>query len=111
MYSTISHVGFLLLALGINTEQSTESLIFYFLQYSLTNSNLNTFLILLAFGYTLKSIAYQNISSLTIGASTLNIRYIPELKAQFIKNPLLSLSLAFCLFSMAWYSSSIRFLC
>jgi NADH-ubiquinone oxidoreductase chain 2 len=98
-YSTISHVGFLLLALGINTEQSTESLIFYLLQYSVTN--LNTFLILLAFGYTLKSIGYQNISSSTIGASTLDIRYISELKAQFIKNPLLSLSLALCLFSMA----------
>jgi NADH-ubiquinone oxidoreductase chain 2 len=98
-YSTISHVGFLLLALGINTEQSTESLIFYLLQYSLTN--LNTFLILLAFGYTLKSIGYQNISNSSIGASTLDIRYISELKAQFIQNPLLSLSLAFCLFSMA----------
>lgn len=99
-YSTISHVGFLLLALGINTEQSTESLIFYLLQYSLTN--LNTFLILLAFGYTLKSIGYKNISSsTTISANTLDIRYISELKAQFIKNPLLSLSLALCLFSMA----------
>lgn len=99
-YSTISHVGFLLLALGINTEQSTESLIFYLLQYSVTN--LNTFLILLAFGYTLKSIGYQNISSsTTISANTLDIRYISELKAQFINNPLLSLSLAFCLFSMA----------
>jgi len=28
-YSTISHVGFLVLALAVNTEQSTESLIFY----------------------------------------------------------------------------------
>jgi len=96
-YSTISHVGFLLLALGINTEQSTESLIFYLLQYSVTN--LNTFLILLAFGYTLKSIGLS--SSTTISANTLDIRYISELKAQFINNPLLSLSLAFCLFSMA----------
>lgn len=98
-YSTISHVGFLLLALGINTEQSTESLIFYLLQYSLTN--LNTFLILLAFGYTLKSI---NLGSNLNGAnytSSLDIRYISELKAQFINNPLLSLSLALCLFSMA----------
>jgi len=103
-YSTISHVGFLLLALGINTEQSTESLIFYLLQYSVTN--LNTFLILLAFGYTLKSIGYQNISSsasttISTQANTLDIRYISELKAQFINNPLLSLSLALCLFSMA----------
>jgi NADH-ubiquinone oxidoreductase chain 2 len=99
-YSTISHVGFLLLALGINTEQSTESLIFYLLQYSVTN--LNTFLILLAFGYTLKSIGLSSSSvSRTISANTLDIRYISELKAQFINNPLLSLSLAFCLFSMA----------
>src|SRR5258708_7621999 len=52
-YSTISHVGFLLLALAVNTEQSTESLIFYILQYSLTN--LNTFLIILVFGYSLNT--------------------------------------------------------
>jgi NADH-ubiquinone oxidoreductase chain 2 len=91
-YSTISHVGFLLLALGINTEQSTESLIFYLLQYSMTN--LNTFLIILAFGYILKSQA-QYIKS------SLDIKYISELKGQFTNNPLLSLSLALCLFSMA----------
>lgn len=96
-YSTISHVGFLLLALAINTEQSTESLIFYLLQYSVTN--LNTFLILLAFGYTLKTV-YSNIQA-SRSANTLDIRYISELKAQFITNPLLSLSLALCLFSMA----------
>jgi len=101
-YSTISHVGFLLLALGINTEQSTESLIFYLLQYSFTN--LNTFLILLAFGYTLKSINLGSNSLRSNGSastSSLDIKYISELKAQFISNPLLSLSLALCLFSMA----------
>src|SRR6267154_881171 len=38
-YSTISHIGFILLALAINTEQSTESLIFYIIQYSFTNLN------------------------------------------------------------------------
>jgi len=91
-YSTISHVGFLLLALGINTEQSVESLIFYLLQYSMTN--LNTFLILLAFGHILKS-QTQNIKA------SLDIRYISELKGQFTNNPLLSLSMALCLFSMA----------
>jgi NADH-ubiquinone oxidoreductase chain 2 len=52
-YSTISHVGFLVLALAVNSEQSTESLIFYILQYSLTN--LNTFLIILVFGYSLNT--------------------------------------------------------
>jgi NADH:ubiquinone oxidoreductase subunit 2 (subunit N) len=47
-YSTISHVGFLLLCLAVKTEVSIESFIFYLIQYSLTN--LNGFLILLAFG-------------------------------------------------------------
>lgn len=94
-YSTISHVGFLLLALGLNTEQSTESLIFYLVQYSFTN--LNTFLILLAFGYTLKSSSAR----LDFQADRQDIRFISELKGQFINNPLLSLSLAVCLFSMA----------
>src|ERR1700754_4135594 len=39
-YSTISHIGYLLLALAINTEQSVESLLFYIIQYSLTNLNI-----------------------------------------------------------------------
>ena len=53
-YSTISHIGFLLLALAVSTEQSTESLIFYLLQYTITN--LNAFFILLAFGYIINSL-------------------------------------------------------
>ena len=48
-YSTISHVGFILLALTINTIESTQAFIFYLMQYSL--SNLNFFLILLSAGY------------------------------------------------------------
>lgn len=109
-YSTIGHIGFLLLALAIKTDKSIESFIFYLIQYSITN--LNTFLILLAFGY----ICYNNINKNWInGIAKLNkekirillrknntdIRYISELKGQFFSNPLLSLSLAICLFSMA----------
>ncbi len=48
-YSTISHVGFILLALAINSEQSIEALIFYIIQYTITN--LNTFLIIILFGF------------------------------------------------------------
>lgn len=92
-YSTISHVGFLLLALAVNTEQSIDSLIFYLMQYSMTN--LNTFFILLAFGYLLQS------TLLNRGTLRGDIRYISEFKGQFYSNPLLSLSLAICLFSMA----------
>ena len=47
-YSTISHVGFLLLALGINSEDSIESFIFYIIQYSLTSAN--AFFVLIALG-------------------------------------------------------------
>src|SRR6202161_718651 len=52
-YSTISHIGFILLALAINTEQSIDSLIFYIIQYTITN--LNVFLIILAIGYLIKT--------------------------------------------------------
>lgn len=92
-YSTISHVGFLLLALAINTEESIESFIFYLVQYSITN--LNAFLILLAFGYIIHSAVGQKATGGT------DIQYIAELKGQFRANPLLGLALATCLFSMA----------
>jgi len=101
-YSTISHVGFLLLALSINTEESLESLLFYLVQYSITN--LNTFFILLAFGYILKK-SITKVSTLEQvegkEPNKFDISLISELKGQFWSNPLLSLSLAVSLFSMA----------
>nr|WVH38240.1 NADH dehydrogenase subunit 2 [Trametes gibbosa] len=90
-YSTISHIGFILLALAINTEQSIDSFLFYIIQYSLTN--LNTFLILIGLAYILKN---QSILE-----SFQDIKYINELKGLFFNNPVLSLSLTICLFSMA----------
>ena len=99
-YSTISHVGFILLALAINTEQSIDSLIFYILQYSITN--LNTFLILIALGYIIHAnITTKNLYASKNTVSEGDIKYISELKGQFAANPLLSLSLTICLFSMA----------
>jgi NADH-ubiquinone oxidoreductase chain 2 len=92
-YSTISHVGFLLLALAINSEESIESFLFYLVQYSLTN--LNAFLIILAFGYIIKG------TSVTTRDNSSDIEFISQLKGQFKANPLLGLALATCLFSMA----------
>ena len=104
-YSTISHIGFMLLALAINTEQSVDSLIFYIIQYSITN--LNTFLIILGFGYLI------NNSSLTRyygkQETRKDIKYISELKGQFFANPLLSIALTICLFSMAGIPPLIGF--
>lgn len=97
-YSTISHVGFLLLALAINTEESVESFLFYLMQYSLTN--INVFLVLLAFGYILHSSSVK---------SSRDIQFIQELKGEFQKNPLLSFSFALCLFSMAGIPPLIGF--
>ena len=102
-YSTISHIGFILLALAINSEQSVDSLIFYIIQYSITN--LNTFLIILALGYILKNsiLKNKNLNNSTLGNKGLetDIKFISELKGQFFSNPLLSISLTVCLFSMA----------
>lgn len=90
-YSTISHVGFLLLALSVNSVDSINSFLFYLMQYSITN--LNTFFIVLAFGYIISNKMSKN--------KTIDIAYIAELKGQFLTNPVLGLSLAICLFSMA----------
>nr|YP_010879593.1 NADH dehydrogenase subunit 2 [Heterobasidion annosum]WHL55363.1 NADH dehydrogenase subunit 2 [Heterobasidion annosum] len=128
-YSTISHIGFILLALAINTEQSIESFLFYIIQYSLTN--LNTFLILIALGILIhnsigqiskmKSNLTNDINSVKVSDSKLSkvienikgsendISLISELKGQFVVNPLLSISLVICLFSMAGVPPLIGF--
>lgn len=106
-YSTISHVGFILLALAINSEQSIDSLIFYMVQYSITN--LNTFLIILGFGFIIKKIIKtENLESLAFGntGTERDLKNITELTGQFFSNPLLSISLTVCLFSMAGQKKS-----
>jgi NADH-ubiquinone oxidoreductase chain 2 len=108
-YSTISHIGFILLALVINTEQSIESLIFYIIQYSLTN--LNTFLIIIALGYIIQQSIINNSQILknNLRETFSDIKFISELKGQFFSNPILSLSLSVCLFSMAGIPPLIGF--
>lgn len=172
-FSSISHVGFLLLALGIFTQKSVDSFLFYLIQYSLTS--LNIFLILLAFSYFIVlpfaqalanssanaalrqqakkiendisannkakevfiledltlTLQLQEISksvqSLNKGnalqveqdivaasvakdvGSPTDINYLVELKGQLYKNPILSISMAICLFSMAGVPPLIGF--
>ena len=102
-YSAISHVGFMLLGLGINTEQSIESMMFYLIQYSLTS--INIFYILLALGNLLES-AQPDVPKY----SPLNT--ISQLKGQFQTaggNPLLALCLAISFFSIAGIPPFIGF--
>lgn len=154
--STISHIGFILLALAINTEQSIESFIFYIIQYSITN--LNTFLIIIGLGFLInysKNSAtiliknnYENVDNLSdnhkngnhvnysaslhiIENKNLNnvnsninfenkilkssseffedVTLIKDLKNQFNLNPIIAISLAICLFSMAGVPPLIGF--
>lgn len=101
-FSTINHLGFLLLALAVSTEGSIEAFVFYLVQYSLTN--VNTFLTLLAFGYATKGIVMRNTNG--------NVReftLLDDLKGQFYQNPLLAISFALSLFSMAGIPPLIGF--
>ena len=99
-YSTISHIGFILLALAINTEQSINALIFYIIQYSITN--LNVFLIILASGYIMHNKGIKLYSnSESVFFFDFDIRYLNNFKGLSFWNPILSLSFAICLLSMA----------
>jgi NADH-ubiquinone oxidoreductase chain 2 len=94
-YSTISHIGFILLALANHIRESVDSFIFYIIQYIITN--LNIFLIIIAFSY----IINKSINKNKLNNNIKDIRYISEFKGQFYSNPLISLSFSICLFSMA----------
>jgi NADH-ubiquinone oxidoreductase chain 2 len=102
-YSTISHIGFILLALAIHTKQSIDSFIFYIIQYIITN--LNIFLIIIAFSYLIN----KSINKNKLNNNIKDIRYISEFKGQFFLNPLISLSFSICLFSMAGIPPLIGF--
>ena len=125
-FSAINHIGFLIIALSINNKVSLESFIFYLTQYSLTN--INVFLILIAFGYLnyLYSTSPNNsmpvdslmqltnssnnnqfyLKNQTNSGSTLtneitDINFINQLTGLFKNNSILTLSFVVCLFSLA----------
>ena len=103
-YSTISHLGFMLLSMSINTMESVEAFVFYLLQYSL--SNLNTFFILIAIGFSLYPLVYENKDLFKKQSGNLPernnspIQLITELKGYYNINPILALSMAISLFSL-----------
>jgi NADH-ubiquinone oxidoreductase chain 2 len=128
-YSTISHIGFILLALSIKSRESIQAFLFYLVQYSI--ANLNAFIILLCVGYSLYLYVYKKTNNdEIIEAQDSNIEYynklkevtpvwkernnspiqlINQMKGYFHINPLLSLSLAITLFSFAGVPPLIGF--
>ena len=97
-YSTISHVGFILLALIIHTLDSYQAFLFYIIQYILTN--LNVFMILIAMGFNLY-LYYTNTAEFNNLSEKNNspIQLINQLKGYFMINPSLSLCLVITMFS------------
>ena len=117
-FSTISHVGFILLGLSIHTVESTQAFMFYLIQYSI--SNLNAFMLIITIGYSLYCYVYKvnsiKISNIKEDTKEINenngnlhdinnspIQLIDQLKGYYYINPLLSLSLAITLFSFGFY--------
>ena len=100
-YSTISHVGFILLALSVNSVESIQAYIFYIISYSI--SNLNAFVILVTIGFSLYLYVYKDEkhSDELIDKNNSPIQLISQIKGYFYVNPFLALSLAITLFSFA----------
>ncbi len=110
-YSTISHLGFILLAITVNSLESIQAFVFYLMQYSI--SNLNVFIIIIAIGYSLYP--FINKGPLETVYETLSdrnntpIQLVSELKGYFYINPLLAVSLAVTLFSFVGIPPLIGF--
>ena len=124
-FSTISHVGFILLGLSIHTVESTQAFMFYLIQYSI--SNLNAFMLIITIGYSLYSYVYNAKSTGNIekeestkeannennsnlyDVNNSPIQLIDQLKGYYYINPILSLSLGITLFSFAGIPPLIGF--
>jgi NADH-ubiquinone oxidoreductase chain 2 len=107
-YSTISHVGFILLALSINSIESIQAFIFYLMQYSI--SNLNAFIILISIGYSLYFFTNDSdeFKELT-DKNNSPIQLVSQIKGFFYINPVLALSLAITIFSFVGIPPLIGF--
>jgi NADH-ubiquinone oxidoreductase chain 2 len=127
-FSTISHVGFILLGLSIHTVESTQAFMFYLIQYSI--SNLNAFILILTIGYSLYCYVDNTNSTKNIGkeqdsnekqqdsnenngnltdVNNSPIQLIDQLKGYYYINPVIALSLGITLFSFAGIPPLIGF--
>ena len=107
-YSTISHVGFILLALSVNSTESIQSYIFYILQYSI--SNLNAFIILVTMGYSLY-LYYKEKQDKDglIDPNNSPIQLMSQIRGYFYINHFIAISLSITLFSFVGIPPVIGF--
>ena len=107
-YSTISHLGFILLALSINSIESIQAFIFYLMQYSL--SNLNAFILLVSMGFSLYYYVNDNDEYKKLfDKNNSPIQLISQIKGFFNINPFLSLSFSITIFSFVGIPPLIGF--
>jgi len=107
-YSTISHVGFILLALSINSIESIQAFIFYLMQYSI--SNLNAFIILISIGFSLYYYVNDNEEYKELADKNNSpIQLISQLQGYFYINPVLALSFTITIFSFVGIPPLIGF--
>ena len=107
-YSTISHLGFILLAMSVNSIESNQAFIFYLMQYTI--SNLNAFFLLLCMGYVLSLYINNNVDYNKLkDKNNSPIQLTNQLKGYYYINPMLALSLAITLFSFAGVPPLIGF--
>lgn len=99
-YSTISHVGFILLSLAIFSVESLQAFLFYLIQYTI--SNLNAFIILIAIGFSLHFYKSSNKEHEELKDKINSpVQLVNQLKGYFYLNPFMSLSLSITIFSFA----------
>ena len=97
-YSTISHIGFILLALISRSVESYQAYLFYIMQYILTN--LTAFLSIIGIGFSLY-LYFTNISEYNNLSEKNNspIQLISQLKGYFSINPVIALCLVITMLS------------
>ena len=104
-YSTISHIGFILLGICVNSIESMQAFIFYLMQYSI--SNINVFIILVSIGYTIYIHGKQE--KIISEQENSPIQYIAQLKGYFFVNPVLAISLTIVMYSFVGIPPLIGF--
>jgi NADH-ubiquinone oxidoreductase chain 2 len=101
-------LGFILLALTINSIESIQAFIFYLMQYSL--SNLNAFILLISMGFSLYYYVNNNKEYKELyDKNNSPIQLISQIRGFFKINPFLSLSFSITIFSFVGIPPLIGF--
>lgn len=106
-YSTISHVGFMLLALATYDVEAMTWFVLYLAQYSFTS--LATLMVVLAFGYTLRGHG-SALRTTHPHAHATDLESLSELTGVITSQPMLCLAMGVLLFSMAGVPPFVGFI-